>query len=208
MQSLLAEGQGHLFAHWPQAGEKDEDKRQALAQLHHLDKNYAGGLVKYIRNAQQLLRESKEGKRSRGQSKASVWAGGSCRVRRANVLQPVTLSGPTAPAPTSHPSSCLPACLSVMLAGANPFEGCTPSVPEGEKLDFGSEEFRQFERRGVQVSALPFRGAMLRGRRCSLCSAMLCQSAARCLRVFPCAIHACSPGGSLPQCLAATRECS
>ena len=32
--------------------------------------------------------------------------------------------------------------------GVNPFEGCEPSVPEGEKLDFGSEDFRQYERLG------------------------------------------------------------
>lgn len=92
--SLLAEGQAHLFAHWPPLGERDADKRRALDQLAHLDRSYAGGLVKYIANAQRLLRESKE--------------------------------------------------------GMNPFEGCTPSVPEGEKLDFGSTAFREFERRGVE----------------------------------------------------------
>eukprot|EP00887_Chlorella_sp_A99_P004285 scaffold15.g4285.t1 len=95
--SLLAEGQAHLFAHWPPLGERDADKRRALDQLAHLDRSYAGGLVKYIANAQRLLRESKE--------------------------------------------------------GMNPFEGCTPSVPEGEKLDFGSTAFREFERRGVEASA-------------------------------------------------------
>ena len=32
-----------------------------------------------------------------------------------------------------------------MHAGKNAFEGYVPSVPEGEKLDFGSKEFREFE---------------------------------------------------------------
>lgn len=30
-------------------------------QLHHLDRSYNGGLVKYIENAKRLLHESKEG---------------------------------------------------------------------------------------------------------------------------------------------------
>lgn len=34
--------------------------------------------------------------------------------------------------------------------GLNPFEGCEPAVPEGETLDFGSEHFRELERRGVE----------------------------------------------------------
>lgn len=34
-------------------------------------------------------------------------------------------------------------------AGLNPFEGCVPSVPEGETLDFGSARFRELERAGV-----------------------------------------------------------
>lgn len=34
----------------------------------------------------------------------------------------------------------------------NPFEGCTPSVPEGEKLDFGSQRFRELERAGVAAA--------------------------------------------------------
>ena len=34
--------------------------------------------------------------------------------------------------------------------GVNPFEGCEPTVPEGESLDFGSAQFREFERKGVE----------------------------------------------------------
>lgn len=34
------------------------------------------------------------------------------------------------------------------VAGVNPFEGCQPSVPEGEKLDFGGDDFRAYERMG------------------------------------------------------------
>ena len=37
-------------------------------------------------------------------------------------------------------------------AGRNAFEGYVPSVPEGEKLDFGSKEFREFEDIGKSAS--------------------------------------------------------
>ena len=37
--------------------------------------------------------------------------------------------------------------------GVNPFEGCKPSVPEGENLDFGSSDFLDVERRGVEAAA-------------------------------------------------------
>lgn len=67
-----------------------------IQQLCHLDRSYAGGLVKYIRNAKRLLTESKD--------------------------------------------------------GVNPFEGCTPSIPEGESLDYGSDQYREFERVGVEAA--------------------------------------------------------
>ncbi|KAK9786668.1 hypothetical protein WJX73_000832 [Symbiochloris irregularis] len=38
-------------------------------------------------------------------------------------------------------------------AGANPFEGYTPSVPQGENLDFGSAEFQELEREGVKAAS-------------------------------------------------------
>jgi UDP-sugar pyrophosphorylase len=41
--------------------------------------------------------------------------------------------------------------LASSAAGDNPFEGMTPSVPAGEKLDFGSDEFLSMERRGMSV---------------------------------------------------------
>ena len=34
------------------------------------------------------------------------------------------------------------------VAGANPFEGFIPLVPEGSALDFGSAEFQQLESQG------------------------------------------------------------
>lgn len=61
MQGLVAEGQAHLFAGWPAAGQREADKRRLLQQLHHLDRSYAGGLCKYIQNARKLLHDSKEG---------------------------------------------------------------------------------------------------------------------------------------------------
>lgn len=59
----MAEGQEHLFAGWAPPGRADDAKRRLLDQLHHLDRNYAGGLCKYIQNARKLLRDSKEGAR-------------------------------------------------------------------------------------------------------------------------------------------------
>ena len=61
VEALGRDGQAHLFAGWPAAGEGDADKRRLLAQLRHLDANYAGGLCKYIQNARKLLHDSKEG---------------------------------------------------------------------------------------------------------------------------------------------------
>ena len=61
MGALVSEGQGHLVSGWPPAGQEDDAKRRTVAQLAHLDRSYAGGLVKYLQNARRLLRESKEG---------------------------------------------------------------------------------------------------------------------------------------------------
>lgn len=58
MGELLAEGQAHLF--WGQ-GVEEAGRRRLLGQLRHLDRSYTGGLPRYIRNARQLLKESKEG---------------------------------------------------------------------------------------------------------------------------------------------------
>jgi hypothetical protein len=63
VEALLKEGQEHLFAGWPPAGQGDDGKRRLLEQLRHLDRNYAGGLCKYIQNARKLLHDSKEGAR-------------------------------------------------------------------------------------------------------------------------------------------------
>jgi UDP-sugar pyrophosphorylase len=43
--------------------------------------------------------------------------------------------------------------LAAAKAGANPFDGCVPSVPEGERLDFGSPAFRALERAGAAAAA-------------------------------------------------------
>eukprot|EP00501_MAST-03F_sp_TOSAG23-6_P000581 GSMAST32.ASY1.ANO1.602.1 assembled CDS len=37
--------------------------------------------------------------------------------------------------------------------GANPFEGCNPSVPKGERLKVGTSQFREFEKLGKSVIA-------------------------------------------------------
>lgn len=148
VDKLLAEGQAHLFAHWPPPGERDEDKRRLLAQLRHLDASYAGGLPKYIQNARKLLRDSKEGAAQWGLLSAT---GGRLmdRHRRCTGRLIFTCAtawlmhrrGATLPGPGANPR-----------AGVNPFEGCVPSVPEGEKLDWGSPRFRELERAGVAAA--------------------------------------------------------
>lgn len=42
-------------------GSKDKEKRRLVAQLCHLDSNYAGGLPGYIRNAKKLLKDAQDG---------------------------------------------------------------------------------------------------------------------------------------------------
>lgn len=37
----------------------------------------------------------------------------------------------------------------VASTGKNPFEGYIPEVPDGERMDFGSESFVENERQGV-----------------------------------------------------------
>ncbi len=37
----------------------------------------------------------------------------------------------------------------VVLAGRNPFEGYIPEVPDGERMDFGSKLFIEYERQGL-----------------------------------------------------------
>lgn len=38
-----------------------------------------------------------------------------------------------------------------IVAGKNPFDGFTPSVPQGFKLDYGSEEFQHLEDEGQSL---------------------------------------------------------
>lgn len=59
--SLVELGQAHLFESWPPAGERDEEKRQMLAQLAKLEANYPGGLAAYIQSARNLLGQSVRG---------------------------------------------------------------------------------------------------------------------------------------------------
>ncbi|KAK4802350.1 hypothetical protein SAY86_000553 [Trapa natans] len=59
---LVDMGQNHLFYHWADPGVEDEDKKAFFAQVVKLDQNYPGGLVSYIRNARELLADSKAGK--------------------------------------------------------------------------------------------------------------------------------------------------
>ncbi|KAL4278490.1 hypothetical protein GQ457_03G032310 [Hibiscus cannabinus] len=91
---LVDLGQSHLFQHWPEPGVEDEQKKAFFAQVAKLNSNYPGGLASYVKNARELLADSKEGK--------------------------------------------------------NPYDGFTPSVPTGEVLSFGDNNFIKFEEAGVK----------------------------------------------------------
>ncbi|KAK8580221.1 hypothetical protein V6N13_143340 [Hibiscus sabdariffa] len=93
---LVDLGQSHLFQHWPEPGVEDEQKKAFFAQVAKLNSNYPGGLASYVKNARELLADSKEGK--------------------------------------------------------NPYDGFTPSVPTGEVLSFGDNNFIKFEEAGVKES--------------------------------------------------------
>ncbi|XP_058109000.1 UDP-sugar pyrophosphorylase-like [Magnolia sinica] len=56
---LLAEGQSHLFVHWPEQGVDDEEKKSFFDQVTRLNSTYLSGLASYIRNARNLLADSK-----------------------------------------------------------------------------------------------------------------------------------------------------
>ncbi|KAE8701789.1 UDP-sugar pyrophosphorylase [Hibiscus syriacus] len=91
---LVDLGQSHLFQHWPDPGVEDEQKKAFFAQVSKLNSSYPGGLTSYVKNARELLADSKEGK--------------------------------------------------------NPYDGFTPSVPTGEVLSFGDDNFIKFEEAGVK----------------------------------------------------------
>jgi UDP-sugar pyrophosphorylase len=42
--------------------------------------------------------------------------------------------------------------VDLRFAGRNAFDGYTPSVPEGERLDFGSGRFLQLEGQGLEAA--------------------------------------------------------
>jgi len=62
INTLVENGQQHLFDGWDGPGKAGEEKAAFLESLAKIDSNYPGGLVGYIRNARKLLAEAKEGK--------------------------------------------------------------------------------------------------------------------------------------------------
>ena len=112
METLVEEGQAHLFAGWPASGEGDADKRRLLAQLQHLDANTSRTPASCCATPKRVSRQG------RGQGLLAGQAGHP-------QLPPAGLFSP----PTGAASLPLPLCAP---AGVNPFEGCVPSVPEGE----------------------------------------------------------------------------
>ncbi|GLT84928.1 hypothetical protein SLE2022_031360 [Rubroshorea leprosula] len=91
---LLEMEQSHLFEHWPEPGVDDEEKKAFFPQVARLNSSYPGGLASYIKNARELLADSK--------------------------------------------------------AGKNPYDGFTPSVPTGEVLTYGDDNFIKFEETGIK----------------------------------------------------------
>ncbi|KAL6511990.1 hypothetical protein OROGR_021587 [Orobanche gracilis] len=91
---LLEMNQSHLFEHWPESGDEDDEKLEFFEQVTRLNASYPGGLTSYLKTARELLADSK--------------------------------------------------------AGKNPYDGFTPSVPAGETLTFGDDNFTQYENVGVR----------------------------------------------------------
>ena len=61
INTLVENGQQHLFDGWDGPGRNDEAKARFLTSLAKIDGNYPGGLVGYISNARKLLAEAKAG---------------------------------------------------------------------------------------------------------------------------------------------------
>ncbi|KAL9245129.1 hypothetical protein vseg_018815 [Gypsophila vaccaria] len=59
---LVEMGQCHLFSDWPEPGVDDDHKSAFFDQVARLDASYPGGLAQYIKNAKELLADSKAGK--------------------------------------------------------------------------------------------------------------------------------------------------
>lgn len=98
IQDLLDANQGHIFKAWGTGRDRVEEKKALVSQLHHLNDNYSGGLLQYVKNAKILLEESRK--------------------------------------------------------GSNPLDGYVPKVPSGERLDFGGDAFRHFEKKGVSEAGM------------------------------------------------------
>ena len=97
-----------------------------MQQLAHLNASYNGGLAAYITNARQLLQDSRAGATHCAQP-APHRKCFTCQRKHDPAHQTLTAS-----------------------TGKNPFEGYIPEVPDGERMDFGSKNFVENERQGVQ----------------------------------------------------------
>ena len=62
INTLVENGQQHLFDGWDGTGTADEEKAAFLDSLTKIDGSYPGGLVGYVENARTLLEEAREGK--------------------------------------------------------------------------------------------------------------------------------------------------
>ncbi|GAB4862109.1 hypothetical protein Ancab_037361 [Ancistrocladus abbreviatus] len=58
---LVEMGQSHVFQHWPEPGVDDDQKQGFLDQVARLNASYPGGLATYVKNARELLADSKAG---------------------------------------------------------------------------------------------------------------------------------------------------
>ncbi len=52
---LIANDQGHLFAHWTLPGDKDAEKHRFLSQIGQIESDYIGGVSGYVKRAKELL---------------------------------------------------------------------------------------------------------------------------------------------------------
>mmetsp|Transcript_18562 Transcript_18562/g.33252 ORF Transcript_18562/g.33252 Transcript_18562/m.33252 type:complete len:498 (-) Transcript_18562:60-1553(-) len=61
IDSLIRNGQEHLFANWAAPGVDDDKKLDMMTQLEKLEESYPGGLVEYIQRSKQLLDTAQSG---------------------------------------------------------------------------------------------------------------------------------------------------
>ena len=111
-----------------------------------LDEAYPGGLLQYVGNAKRLLQDSREG------------GGATCSAGQPNARSILPRSAPNPVGIRNAERNVGSRSIrkrQLASAGKNAFDGYEPSVPEGAKLDYGSQACNELETLGEAM--LPIR---------------------------------------------------